>query len=388
MLVIDYQKVVRPNAKILGAFLSKIGKIPQGKNVMLGLILDVPDADVKHLDALPLGEERVRFLNNITVNKVSWVFFNPKRKLCELYDITPENLEVIKREFPSFSHWIGVDSNSPSRDSIIDCCIDSGYGHPYMSDTSPLGHVFGEYGVCMSRLSEQADPKSVRVETHYVIEQFANNHEKNCDLKIQLSDKAIKYLKSLPLAGYGSGKQKEISGMLVIKNAKKIGDLFVYTVCSASESKVGKAETVTLDKSLYNFHSHPKEAYNRHRVKYAWPSTQDFIGYYDAVMQYRTIFHGVASLEGLYFISLHKDFPAGERELDEDEIANAYEIGRDEVSTPYEFVEHANNIKSKFFTIGFLPWERSHEIISISYPKFEDNCFVSDKSLEAYMGFK
>lgn len=385
MLVIDYNTVVLKNAEHLKKFISRVQPVPNS-NTLRGLVLTVSKADLKRLDSLEPGLPKIKFLNTIHFTDHAWVFFDKKRKICELFNASPEVIKSIAHEFPDYSYWIGIDRQTDNIDESIECCITHGYGHPYMSKTSPLGFEFKSHGVCMTKLTDPDDPTHVRLETNYVIEQFVVNHEKNCDLKIRLSSEAIRYLHSLPLDGHGSGNQKEISGVLKIKGAKKVGDLFVYTIETNREKgspRTGKAESVTIDKSLYNFHSHPKEAYESHRVKYAWPSVQDFVGYYDAVKQYKTIFHGVTTLEGLYFISLDKDFDP-KRVLSEGEIKSVYMETRG-VNTPYEFVDLVNNrIREKFFKVGFLPWERAGDIISISYPKFEDNCFVSDKSLESY----
>ena len=69
MLVINFQEVVEPNRKHLKKFLAKLGPIPETSiDTHLGLSLNVSKEEMKILDSLPPGLEKVRFLNRIMVN--------------------------------------------------------------------------------------------------------------------------------------------------------------------------------------------------------------------------------------------------------------------------------------------------------------------------------
>ena len=58
---------------------------------------------------------------------------------------------------------------------------------------------------------------------------------------------------------------------------------------------------------MYNFHSHPRNAYKKYNVKLGWPSGQDYIGFLLASIEDGTIFHMVITIEGIYIITLTKD---------------------------------------------------------------------------------
>jgi len=94
--------------------------------------------------------------------------------------------------------------------------------------------------------------------------------------------------------------QKEIAGSLsLIKNNLKL---------DKSSIIYGNEEGVPIVKSFYNFHSHPKEAYEKYNVKYAIPSSQDYIGYIHSVYKHNTRCHFIAAIEGVYIISMSKSF--------------------------------------------------------------------------------
>ena len=94
--------------------------------------------------------------------------------------------------------------------------------------------------------------------------------------------------------------QKEIAGSLsLIQNKLKL---------DKSSIIYGDEEGVPIVKSFYNFHSHPKEAYEKYNVKYAIPSSQDYIGYIHSVYKHNTRCHFIAAIEGVYIISMSKSF--------------------------------------------------------------------------------
>jgi hypothetical protein len=189
LVVIDYKAIVLKNKTLLKTFIQKLEPVPTTKGACLGLVLTLSKDALKHLDGLSPGLPKIKFLNDIVFTNHAWVFFDKKRKMCELFDATPSIIEFAI--FPTgYSHWIGVDLTDRNSDDKISCCVDHGYGHPYMSKTSPLGFEFQEHRLCMTKLDsdKQSDNDQSRlIETYYVIEQFVNNYEKNCDLKLQLS---------------------------------------------------------------------------------------------------------------------------------------------------------------------------------------------------------
>ena len=80
----------------------------------------------------------------------------------------------------------------------------------------------------------------------------------------------------------------------------------------------GEEQGVPIVEALYNFHSHPKEAYITNKVNKAWPSAQDYIGFLLAVLEDNTILHIVVSIEGIYIISLSKYYAGNKDKLSPD----------------------------------------------------------------------
>ena len=76
---------------------------------------------------------------------------------------------------------------------------------------------------------------------------------------------------------------------------KKIDDTFTHhLVIDKTSLFYGKEESVPVIEGLYNFHSHPVEAYERKKTKFAWPSAGDYVGFLKAVVKYDTILHIVS----------------------------------------------------------------------------------------------
>ena len=59
-----------------------------------------------------------------------------------------------------------------------------------------------------------------------------------------------------------------------------------------------------LPPGMYNFHSHPREAYETANVKFGWPSAQDYVGFLMAFLEDGTVMHLVTTIEGMYIMSM------------------------------------------------------------------------------------
>ena len=406
-LLIDYNSVVAKYAKKLAPFRDKLDAPPdRARSQSLGLILSITTRELSHLDAIPAGMDRLLYLNEIKFKDYSYSIYDAKAKLCEIIYPNAKSVDFILSKFPNdVAIWAGVDIRNPAE--VLDMLTSKNFVHPYICKESPLGYRFPTYGICMyAGASAPVSRESVKLEVIHTLEQFVDSREDNCDIKIKLSPDAIKYLKSLSSSGSslnlnGTISQKEISGSLGITKVVKIDGMVVYVVDPNNDSiKNGEEETVTISRSLYNFHSHPEEAYIRHSVSNGWPSGTDYLGYLETVLMFQTIFHCVATIEGVYVITMNKQWiskldAGGSRETPvvkqlKKVVANLFDIDHLEKMSPHEYVETVNHIKydgKPIFTVYFMPWGRAGDIINIVYPKNGLNCFVSDKSLENFETF-
>ena len=157
-----------------------------------------------------------------------------------------------------------------------------------------------------------------------VMTQFLAKNKSYCTLKARLSNSAIQYLRNICKRGFtwnkdGKISQKELAGKLVLS---KITSDLVSELDVDKESIVsGGEEEVELVDGLYNFHSHPQEAYERNNVQLGWPSAHDYLGFIKSSVLYDTILHIVSCVEGFYVISLNDYWTNNKDKIDKDVIS-------------------------------------------------------------------
>ena len=216
----------------------------------------------------------------------------------------------------------------------------------------------------------------------------AHGSTKYCVIKCRLSAKTIKELRKLCEEPEENGTQKEkASNMSAIKMST--GNIYKIEINHDSMIK-GDEIGVDIVPGLYNFHSHPRNAYKIYDVKLGWPSGQDYIGFLLAFVEDDTIFHIVASLEGVYIISIHKDWFSKKKFTQEigDFVNKNYTFSYKEGDTISSYLAKINNIKYKgsdrIFILKFLPWEKADDIFTVTYAKKYDKCFTCDKEKKKY----
>ena len=212
------------------------------------------------------------------------------------------------------------------------------------------------------------DTESLLNHINSTLEQLKNGHA--CDVDIQISQETIDYLRNLPIS-----HRKEHSGTLYTKEIKRqMPERYIHVLTFDDDSIVkGGDEDVSVAKSKFNFHSHPREAYLAHHVKRGWPSKTDYVGYYQ--LGNNTIFHCVTTLEGLYIISFRYKKVKGAEQF----IKDNYDIDKKLSLTPQQFCDKVNSLKSGIFKVEFATWsELPTKIFTIRYPKNGLNCITFD----------
>ena len=225
----------------------------------------------------------------------------------------------------------------------------------------------------------------------YTLQQFKNN-DSNCYLYSKFSKKTIEFLKQCCYNGFtknsnGNTTQKEITGNLFINNAYEKDENIIYEIDVDKESIfTGNEERIKVPNTRYNFHSHPREAYIKHSVKYAWPSVLDYLGYFN--LSPDTIFHSVITLEGIYIISFSSYWAGKIKDIDSKFITRNYDIGYIQNYNPIEYTNKVNNILYQgysIFNIIFMNWNESiDKIFKIFYPKIGSACIINQNSLNNY----
>jgi ribosomal protein S6E (S10) len=287
--------------------------------------------------------------------------------------------------------WIGVDVRNISKyeDILVKC----GFSNPYICKKSVLGYTFQGFGVGMYKKNignDKIDVLSNKNEITYVMNQFRSNKNK-CGISSRFTTRTINKFKKLPYIGFtknkdGSKSQKEIGGNLVVNNIVKIEGKIVYIMDIDNNSiDLGENEEVSLNGTRYNFHSHPKEAYDRHGVTKGWPSSHDYIGFTDLV---ETIYHCVVTIEGVYVISFNKEWKG---KIDKKFIEKRYSINQSDPMSPTEYAKKINGIiykkKSPIFSVKYISWENCSDIFTIYYSHDGVSCIPTEKSYIEYEKF-
>jgi hypothetical protein len=184
----------------------------------------------------------------------------------------------------------------------------------------------------------------------------------------------------------GKKSQKELTGELYVKEVVKDTNGFVYIIdINKNSITSGEEENVNVSPTRYNFHSHPHEAYVRHSVDKAWPSQTDYLGYHK--LGQNTIFHCVATLEGVYILSFGAYWGSHLKDVSRSFIGKHYDIDHKEKYTPEEYVEKINSIMYKgkpIYELRYFPWEKAGSVFEAYFPQINSSCLMSQKIVENY----
>ena len=398
-LLIDFENIVKPNLNILYSLENHIKPIPNTR-FTLGLVLIISEEQFNIINSIPKGNGRVEYLNKKqfidSIFGYVYLNYNKKKKICEIIgkvdNILPQVLESVLKSIPNnVTLWIGISLDSPQLNFLIHKYIESGFHDPYICNSSPLGFKFKRYGLCMLRQNNIINNNFAVNDVKYVLSQFSLN--KDCNLHLKLSDKTIEYLSKVSKIGStinsnGIITQKEIAGQLLVGTIDN--DLIHYLDVDRESIVHGDEEGVKIIGGLYNFHSHPQEAYDRHNVKIGWPSSQDYLGFLGSTIKNDTILHIVSTLEGIYVISLSEYWSTNRKKIDDNIfnfILTNYDLDDKKDQSVFWYVEKVNNIKYHnfpLFLVQFFTWYNSNKVFSIPYNKDGLNCFARQSTKEKF----
>ena len=407
-ILIDFKSIINP--ELHNKLINAIQPIPETK-FSLGLVLVIKEEVARTLKSLDKGEERINYINTDNfiegIYGFGYLIYNKRKKLCEIVSMNRKILPlIIDSGLSSLPHdvvlWV---STSPGNTELIKHFIQNGFADPYISTKSPLGYKFNKCKLCMFRKNE-LENKEAANEVKFVLKQYNENLD-YCVLKFMLEKSTLNYFSKLSNMGstWNGDKnisQKEVSGILDVSN---ISDDLVFTLKIEKNSILhGKEENVYICGGIYNFHSHPAEAYVNNNVKLGWPSAQDYVGFLMAHNKYGTLVHFVVTLEGLYIISLSKEWIETKRKITKkmfEFVRTNYnfdsrnDLGEDLVDqdNPNEnrkiisYVKIINNIKYKgarLICLQFFNWHDTNRIFSVSVPKKCSNYFVFESMFKKF----
>lgn len=372
--------------------------------------------------------------------------------------------------------WLGVDLQNKQFGKVANLYAKFGFSNPFISYVDPFGKNHKDSlplgFVSLQRPNDYIDPTeinrtSIMAEITYMIMEYlrvayfrlADQHSKDnltklesyklvnkgietemprqsCVLQVYFYHPYAKWLKSLSLSAStlnpdGTVTQKEFSGSFSLDNP--IVDDQTGTVVWAITKDptrlitIGDEDTTQIVQSRYNFHTHPLEVYKKWEVQLGYPSGPDYAEYFRAAILNKTVFHSVIAIEGIYTISLGRDwrknlnslykYIMGELITVGDEKFNLYgyirefmefdkhkfqkdyisnttnpnlnELARrycDEVTKKINPLSFINPQAKPLFACQFLSWdqiETTKHVLSIPYPTLHDQCFATERSLQA-----
>ena len=269
------------------------------------------------------------------------------------------------REFKNSLIYTYIDQDD---EKTIDRFVKHSFHNPFLT----------EYGLCMSRKIsiKNIDKEEIADQVSYAME---NDHYASCAVTVRFSKEAIKFFKKASKMGFsekhGKSTQNEISGEMTVKtisNDTILVDIDEKSVSSGSEENVG------VSYSRFNFHSHPKDAYKKYDINNAWPSGADFIGFYK--LRNHTIFHCVATLEGVYIMSFSDYWSSKLDKIDKRFIEKNFEVYYVNNLSPKGFTKKINNILYEghpIFFVQFLNWNEIKNDFHVFYNKDNKSCLLN-----------
>lgn len=373
-------------------------------HIKTGCVLQIPKQIYSKLDACTVeGGQRRKYVNSkefiSSIRKNALVHFDPKNKICQLspacFGMLRDVVRCISNDYTpkvDFTLWISCDLKDQKLKEKIKEVVQAGFSSPYICEKSPLSRTAAATSpsICMYRKCDGDLCPIIDMENViYVLKEYHKN-QPHCSLNLSFHPDSVAFLQKLSFTGKSKNKdgsitQKEIAGSLYIDQADHKIKVNHETV------KLGEERGVEIENGTFNFHSHPKEAYEHFETKLGWPSCHDYKGFLDSYLDTGTIFHVVACIEGVYILSIKKEFVNSKSTLlkfkNGKYIIRHYRIPFNTLSSPQEYVDVIHKIPNNIFQVSYHTWpdlKRSTAsfITTVSFNRTGKNCFTDLDVLE------
>ena len=399
IITIDFNNIVIPNN--LDLLKNRVMPFPK-TSLKLALILMVTLENLETLQRTPKGNDRVTYINTPefvgSITGYAYVTYDPEKKVCEVIKTVGVSMKNISIEimgvFPTNSLlWSGISVDDPKLRNKTREMILAGFGDPHVSKKSPSGTPFQSCGLCMVKHNNnQLGVSTTKGDVEYVLTEF-EERSGVCQMQACLTSEAIEYLRDLQKIGMslnsdGSITQKEMAGNFKCENINN--DFIHYLSIDYDSLIIGDEMGVDIAPGMYNFHSHPREAYETANVKFGWPSAQDYVGFLMAFLEDGTVMHLVTTIEGMYIMSMSEYCLENKGNLPIELatfILENYDLCAVTNKTPLQYTQEINNVLYRghhLFTLQYLSWTRATSKFTLSYKANDSNCFTSDETLELY----
>jgi hypothetical protein len=324
-----------------------------------------------------------------------FVFYNQKRNICLLPTEINVHLGLVLRVLtnklsPQTILWVAIEIKNPNFTSIVEKFVYHGFGSPHITNQSPAKNTIATSLALFKEIrAKKYNISFIFSKVLYAMEERKRNGF--CLLKVKFSKHSIDFLRQCSLKGITINKngqkiQKELTGELIIKKIIRKNNTIIHLIdVNLGSVESGDEEDVNVESSRYNFHSHPKQAYINHSVDKAWPSCTDYLGYLK--LGKNTIFHSVATLEGLYVMSFSPYWGQRLKKVSKNFVEQNYNIDREQKITPLQYVKKINSILFRgypIYNVQFFPWEKAGKIFSVYYSKIGSSCLPMQSEFKNY----
>lgn len=189
-----------------------------------------------------------------------------------------------------------------------------------------------------------------------------------CVYTFRLSSQLAKTFEKMVMDAKVNKKQKEFTGHLHVAKIEYIDKMPVFVLdLNEQHVVIGDNEEVDGSDEPITFHTHPREAYEKYKMNVAWPSQTDYMTIYELIVRLKGICHVLATLEGIYVVSLKTDallnIPSlqkkEENEVEKLAIHTSYpREERPKLSlTPLQYSVNVQNDTSTPFLVHFTEWD-------------------------------
>ena len=139
-----------------------------------------------------------------------------------------------------------------------------------------------------------------------LIKQYKNNKVDYCTAKALVDIKLARKLKKLVFDK--EYKKKEKAGELFLDGFVRNSNELIFRIgLNEKDIKKGNHNEANIVFSMYNFHTHPEDAYVSINCDLGWPSLDDYKTFLYGIKNFGTIFHLVVTMEGIYILTIDKD---------------------------------------------------------------------------------
>lgn len=372
------------------------------KNFSAMTVKIVPVKIAQKLSSFPLGKKRVEYISTeeftSSVVYSGNIFYSTKKNLVILpTDCYPYITEILQATFsgqlpPDVLLWIDIQISSPQFSQTVDKLVHNGFSHPVLVTENPAKEKIDlSLSVNRTNSASSISYNSVMNQITHVLDHKNKDKDSPCTLTAKITPRALKFLRKTTKQGItvnknGKKSQKELTGELYVKKVDQENGQIVYKIdVDKGSVQSGEEENVDVSATRYNFHSHPQEAYLKYSVDKAWPSQTDYLGYLK--LGNSTIFHCVATLEGLYVMSFSPYWCKRLKKVSSSFVANNFHVDHNEPITPKEYIEKINSILYKghpIYQVKFFTWEEAKQPFQVYYSDVKNTCISSQKEIDRY----